>query len=190
VFTLGVFQQEMDELEVRAQIDRVLRHSSKLFVTENGKRVRLNEVIRIREFSTVLGLIIAYSAGSFMSIDRFRLEGFHPIRHKRIINRLNCYSGQVSSALLLELLRLRDQTKLSKYDLIKNIQEKYFNHKPVGTRDITESLNRMLRKTMDEYFSFENRYFRRADFELRLVEIPRNTPYELAKISLDNVIRF
>lgn len=190
MFPLGVFQQEMDELEVRAQIDRVLRQSSKLFVTENGKRVRLNEAIRIREFSAVLGLIIAYSAGSFMSIDRFSLEGLHPIRHKRIINRLNCYTGQVSSALMLELLRLRDQTKLSKYELIKDVQEKYFNHKPVGTRDITESLNRMLRKTMDEYFFFENRFFRRNDFELRLVEIPRNTPYELAKISLDNVIQF
>ncbi|MCG3215884.1 MAG: hypothetical protein KAS63_04175 [Candidatus Heimdallarchaeota archaeon] len=180
----------MDELEVRAQIDRVLRQSSNLFTIGNGKRVRLNEAIRVREFTAVLGLIIAYSAGTFMSIDRFRIEGHHPIRYKRIINRLNCYSGQVSSALMLELLRLRDETKLSKYDLIKKVQEKYFTQKPIGTRDITESLNRMLRKTMDEFFQFEDRYFRRSDFELRLVEIPRNTPYELAKISLDNVIQF
>ena len=187
---MGVFEQKMDELEVRARIDRVLRQSANLFTISNGKRVRLNEAIRLREFSTVLGLIIAYSAGSFLSIDRFRAEGIHPVRYKRIINRLNCYSGQVSSALVLELLRLRDETKLSKYDLIQQVQEKYFNHKPVGTRDITESLNRMLRKTMDEFFWFENRYFRRSDFEFRLVEVPRNTPYELAKISLDNVIQF
>ena len=173
---MGIFQQDMDELEVRAQIDRVLRQSAQLFTTENGKRVRLNEAIRLREFNAVMGLI--------------RIEDAHPIRYKRIINRLNCYSGQVNSALMLELLRLRDQTKISKYELIRVVQSKYFNHKPVGTRDITESLNRMLRKTMDEYFSFENRYFRRGPFELRIVEVPRNTPYELAKISVDNVIQF
>jgi len=186
---LGIFEQKMDELEIRAEIDRVLRQSAKYFTISNGKRVRLNEAIRLREFSAMLGLIIAYSAGSFMSVDRLRIEGLHPVRYKRIINRLNCYSGQVSSALVLELLRLRDNTKLSKYDLIKEVQEKYFSNKPVGTRDITESLNRMLRKTMDEFFWFEDRYFRRSNFELRLVEIPRNTPYELAKISLDNVIQ-
>ena len=190
VIPMGVFEQKMDELEVRAQIDRVLRQSAQLFTISNGKRVRLNEAIRLKEFTAMLGLIISYSAGSFMSVDRFNLESAHPIRHKRIINRLNCYSGQVSSALILELLRLRDDTKLSKYELIKLVQEKYFNHKPVGTRDITESLNRMLRKTMDEYFWFDNRYFKRGDFELRLIEIPRNTPYELAKITLDNVIQF
>lgn len=190
VIPLGFFEQKMDELEVRAQIDRVLRQSSNLFTIGNGKRVRLNEAIRVREFTAVLGLIIAYSAGTFMSVDRFRLDGIHPVRYKRIINRLNCYSGQVSSALMLELLRLRDDTKLSKYDLIKQVQDKYFTQKPIGTRDITESLNRMLRKTMDEFFRFEDRYFKRSDFELRLVEIPRNTPYELAKISLDNVIQF
>lgn len=187
---MGVFEQKMDELEVRAQIDRVLRQSATLFTIGNGKRVRLNEAIRLREFSAVLGLIIAYSAGSFLSIDRFRMEGIHPVRYKRIINRLNCYSGQVSSALMLELLRLRDETQLSKYELINTVQDKYFTHKPVGTRDITESLNRMLRKTMDEYFWFEGRNFRRGNFEFRLVEVPRNTPYELAKISLDNVIQF
>ena len=187
---MGVFQQDMDELEVRAQIDRVLRQSAQLFTTGNGKRVRLNEAIRLREFNAVMGLIIAYSAGSFMSLDRFHLEGAHPVRYKRIINRLNCYSGQVSAALTLEMLRIRDETKLSKYELIRLVQGKYFNTKPIGTRDITESLNRMLRKTMDEFFRFEDRYFRRSNFELRLVEIPKNTPYELAKISLDNVIQF
>lgn len=190
MITVGIFQQDMDELEVRARIDLVLRQSAQLFTTESGKRVRLNEAIRLREFNAVMGLIIAYSAGAFLSVDRFRIEDAHPIRYKRIINRLNCYSGQVNSALMLELLRLRDQTKISKYELIRVVQSKYFNHKPVGTRDITESLNRMLRKTMDEYFSFEGRYFRRSHFELRLVEVPRNTPYELAKISVDNVIQF
>ena len=84
---MGVFEQKMDELEVRARIDRVLRQSANLFTISNGKRVRLNEAIRLREFSTVLGLIIAYSAGSFLSIDRFRAEGIHPVRYKRIINR-------------------------------------------------------------------------------------------------------
>jgi len=187
---VGIFEQKLDELEVRAQIDRVLRQSAKLFTIGNGKRVRLNEAISLREFSAVMGLIIAYSSGSFLSIDRFRFEGMHPLKYKRIINRLNSYSGQVSSALVLELLRLRDQTKLSKYELIRKVQEKYFAHKPVGTRDITESLNRMLRKTMDEYFWFEDRYFRRGNFEFRLIEVPKNTPYELAKISLDNVIQF
>jgi len=51
---MGIFQQDMDELEVRAQIDRVLRQSAQLFTTENGKRVRLNEAIRLREFNTAM----------------------------------------------------------------------------------------------------------------------------------------
>ncbi|MHA1685390.1 MAG: hypothetical protein ACTSYD_03155 [Candidatus Heimdallarchaeaceae archaeon] len=186
---MSVFQQQNDELEVRAQIDYAMRQSTKLFSIENGRRVRLNEVIRIREFTAMLGLIIAYSAGSFLSVDRFRIENMHPIRYKRIINRLDSYSGQISSALLLELLWLRDRTQISKYRLIQYVQEKYFKYKPIGTRDITESLNRMLRKTMCDYFWFENRYFRKSNFEVRLIEVPRNIPYELAKLSVDNVIQ-
>jgi len=186
---LGTRIFDMDELEVRAQIDKVMRATDKFFLMEDGKRVRLNEVIRVREFTAMLGLIIAYSAGSFMTIDRLDLEGMYPVRQKRIINRLDCYSGQVSSSLMLELLQLRDKTRLSKYDLISHIQNKYFKNKPVGTRDITESLNRMLRKTMNEYFFFENKYFRRAPFELRMIEVPARIPYEVVKLSVDNVIQ-
>ena len=120
-FSLGTQIFDMDELEVRAQIDRVMRSTDKFFLLEDGKRVRLNEVIKVKEFSAILGLIIAYSAGSFMTIDRVDLEGMYPVRHKRIINRLDSYSGQVSSALMLELLQLRDKTQLSKYDLISHI---------------------------------------------------------------------
>ena len=188
-FSLGTQIFDMDELEVRAQIDRVMRSTDKFFLLEDGKRVRLNEVIKVKEFSAILGLIIAYSAGSFMTIDRVDLEGMYPVRQKRIINRLDSYSGQVSSALMLELLQLRDKTQLSKYDLISHIQNKYFKNKPVGTRDITESLNRMLRKTMNDYFYFENRYFRRTPFELRMIEVPAKIPYEVVKISVNNVIQ-
>ncbi|MHA1399936.1 MAG: hypothetical protein ACTSQE_06290 [Candidatus Heimdallarchaeaceae archaeon] len=170
-------------------IDQTMRQSARVFAIENGRLVRLHEVIKLREFNAFLGLIIAYSAGSFMSVDRFFINNFHPVRQKRIINRLNSHSGQINSALLLELLRLRDKTKLSKYDVIRKVQEKYFTSQPIGTRDITESLNRMLRKTMPEYFRFEGRYFRKSNFDLRIIEIPSDTSYELAKINIDNVIQ-
>ncbi|UJG44715.1 MAG: hypothetical protein K9W46_05920 [Candidatus Heimdallarchaeum endolithica] len=180
----------MDEWQVRARIDQALNNSTKVYAMENGRLVRLHDVIKVRELNAFLGLIIAYSAGSFMTIDRFYLDSFHPIRQKRIINRLNSHSGQINTALLLELLRLRDRTKLSKYDIIRKVQNKYFISQPIGTKDITESLNRMLRKTMVDYFWFEGKYFRRSNFDLRLIELPNNANYDFIKINIDNIIQF
>lgn len=182
-------RDQLDELEARALIDNTMRKAAKMYALESGKLVQINEVIRLREFSALLGLIIAYSAGSFMSLDRFKIEDFHPVRYKRIINRLNCQSGQIQGALMMELLRIRDKTKLSKYDIIRKIQKKYFNSKPIGTKDITESLNRMLRKTFDEYFWFDGRYFRKGKFDVRIIQLPPETRYEIGKITLDNVIK-
>ncbi len=186
---MGFREHSLDEWEVKARIDETLRQSTKVFAMENGRLVRLHEVIKFRELTAFLGLIIAYSAGTFMSVDRFYVNNFHPIRQKRIINRLNSHSGQINSALLLELLKMRDKTKLSKYDIIKHVQEKYFIEQPIGTKDITEALNRMLRKTMPDYFRFEGRYFRKSRFDLRFIEIPRNTQYEVAKINIDSIIQ-
>ena len=178
----------LNDFEIKSIIESAVRQSSKLYKVEDGILLSLEDATRPETPKEGLGLVIGYSAGSFMTVDRVHHENGHLIRDKRMINRLNNQSGQINTALLLEILSLENMQEISKYHLVNMVQEKYFKRSPMGTRDITEALNRMLRKTMKDYFSFQGRYFRKENFYLKFIELEPQSRYSSAKMHIDSIL--
>lgn len=179
----------LNDLEVRSVIEDAIRASSRLYKVEDGLLISLEEAGKPMEPKDGLGLVIGYSAGSFMTVDRTYMKDDELVREKRMINRLNNQSGQINTALLLELLSLDHMIRISKYELVGEVQEKYFGQSPMGTRDITEALNRMLRKTMKDYFAFAGRFYHKAKFHLKFIELEPQARYSAAKMHIDSVVR-
>ena len=150
---------------------------------------RSGEVTTQKERPELL-LVIVYSQGSFLSIDRISLDkDGQYTRKRRIIHSLTTKSGSINAILVLELLKLKDGESVSIYNLINNIRTNYFKEENIGTKLITESLNRLLRRTLTDYFAFEGKVFRRRDFELKDLILEPNTDYMLGKRFIEELCR-
>lgn len=129
-----------------------------------------------------------------MAIDRIEKSRHSFKKKRRIILYLDSKPGQISSALLLELLKLEDGESFSKHKFVQKVDVEYFreNGQSVSSGEINEALSRMFRKTMNAYFGISGRNFVRRPFLLKMQEIGVNTgksiTYQQHKNQIDDNI--
>lgn len=177
-------------------------------VTRTNRKVRTTKyaygdgrMLAAREFHTLVetaderpyvgGLYLTHSPGSFLSVDRVQLLNGRPRKGRRIVNHLNSRPGQISSILLLELLKMEDGAEFSKHVFIRECEADYFGPRTVNvsTRDLNETLSRMFRRTMDVYFEEEGRQIRKNGFTLGYKEFPVNYDYHQLKPIINRSVK-
>jgi len=177
--------------EVQASIQRAsTRMKNRYYVTVDGRMLPIGEIIQTENFrpqnKPIVGaLYIAFSKDSFLSLDRIVREGNKFRKKRRIINYLDSRSGQISSAVLLEFLRIKDGEDFSKNKFVPYVDKVYFNGRPISSGEINEVVGRMLRKTMTQFFSIEGRKFKRNNFPVGILNLPARRDYPLVKHTID-----
>ncbi len=177
--------------DVQASIQRTSRMKNQYYSTIDGRMIPVGEILQMStdrdRGKPIMGaLYIAYSKDSFLSVDRIVREGSRFRKKRRIINYLDSRSGQISSAVLLELLKLKDGQDFSKNKFVPYVDKVYFNGKPISSGEINEVVGRMLRKTMIQYFAIEGRKFRRSNFPVGILNLPARRTYPLVKHTIDS----
>lgn len=118
-------------------------------------------------------LNIVYAASSFMSVDRITKINEDFRRNRRIIYYLDSRTGQIGSMLLLQLLKSGHNQEFSKHELVQKIDTEIFQSEGINisTGEITESLSRMFRKTMSDFFEISGRTLVKKPYILRVQEL-------------------
>jgi len=173
-----------------------LKAQKPLYQHASGRRLFLDEVLTegVENGPVIGALSIIYSKNSFMAIDRIEKSRHSFKKKRRIILYLDSKPGQISSALLLELLKLEDGESFSKHKFVQKVDVEYFreNGQSVSSGEINEALSRMFRKTMNAYFGISGRNFVRKPFLLKMQEIGVNTgksiTYQQHKNQIDDNI--
>ncbi|MCE7734800.1 MAG: hypothetical protein GPJ54_07995 [Candidatus Heimdallarchaeota archaeon] len=138
-------------------------------------------------------LNIVYAASSFMSVDRIVKKSDDFRRNRRIIYYLDSRTGQIGSMLLLQLLKSHNNQQFSKHDLVQKIDQEVFQSEGINisTGEITESLSRMFRKTMSDFFEISGRTLVKKPYMLRIQELKltqyRQKHYNEYKYQIDNL---
>ena len=167
-----------------------------LYQHASGRRLFLDEVMTegVENGPVIGALSIIYSKNSIMAIDRIEKSRHSFKKKRRIILYLDSKPGQISSVLLLELLKLEDGESFSKHKFVQKVDVEYFreNGQSVSSGEINEALSRMFRKTMNAYFGISGRNFVRRPFLLKMQEIGVNTgksiTYQQHKNQIDDNI--
>ena len=169
-------------LRVRQEIQDVIRNaqnSNRTYAHESGRRLKLSEAIHQGTLNGANSgaIIIFYSPQKFMTVDRLlKLEDVNSKfkKMRRIIYYLDSRTGQIGSTLLLELLKLQNGESFSKTKFIQKIDQEFFSTKNIPIGEINESLSRMLRKTMNNFFEIHGKQFKKSTFTIYFQELNKN----------------
>ncbi len=141
------------------------------FQTTGGTRLNIKEVQTKNEF--VGALHVCHIPGKFLTVDRILGKRGKYNKSRRILYDLETRSGQIGAALFLALLKIENGDRFSKHQFIEEVEKEYFltHDIIVPTSEITEVLSRMFRKTLDNFFGINGRYFARYNFLLKFTEL-------------------
>lgn len=138
----------------------------------------LTDIIAVNSDSKNLcsALNIVYASSSFMSVDRITKINDDFKRNRRIIYYLDSRTGQIGSMLLLQLLKAETEGPFSKHELVNKLDQEIFQAEGINisSGEITESLSRMFRKTMTDFFEIDGRRLVKKPYILKVQELKLN----------------
>ncbi|OLS24109.1 MAG: hypothetical protein HeimC2_23830 [Candidatus Heimdallarchaeota archaeon LC_2] len=141
-------------------------------------------------------LNIVYASSSFMSVDRIIKVNDNFKRNRRIIYYLDSRTGQIGSVLLLQLLKAESNGTFSKHELVEKVDKEIFQAEGINisSGEITESLSRMFRKTMADFFFIDGRKLVKKPYMLKVQELKLNQyrirNYDNYKHQIDNLSNY
>ena len=184
-------------IRIEADLIRAFRRrdesEKKRFMNQQGRRLPFDEIISrpLEPQKQITGaLYLAYSPNSFLTVDRIinDRQNNNFKRSRRIINYLNSRTGQIGSAVLIELLKIENGAEFSKHKLIPTIDKVFFNGRGISAGEINEAISRMFRKTMNDFFAVEGKRFVRKNFVVGIKNLPTNEYYPLVKPNIDQSV--